>query len=291
MHTGGLEERIADNFGRGPAGAGLQAKLVDDLARALKQATETASTIRPEPPSREPSCREPSCRDLETCEDEAGMPQVLQAMASRRGGGSRGKATRAAGTGGAGGEFGIRLLLSPSGLALGVGIAVMAVLLGTVELTGARTALSRRLPETRFAEIDAGMHSLVPTRSFAGLTAPSTSTGRGFELVAESEAVLVPVLGADDSRMLSLSADLIADGDIPGARALLARAASTGSWAACFALAETYDPYVLAALRERAPAANVVAADLVLARRFYFQALAAGDGRAVRRIEKLAEVK
>ena len=75
---------------------------------------------------------------------------------------------------------------------------------------------------------------------------------------------------------------MIAGGDMTGARLELARAASTGSANARFALAETFDPNVLAAwgLRERV-------ADVGAARTLYEQALAAGDQRAANRIEAL----
>ena len=87
---------------------------------------------------------------------------------------------------------------------------------------------------------------------------------------------------AEELALLGKCEQMIARGDITGARHELAKAASAGSAHARFALAETFDPNVLAAwgLRERV-------ADVSMANALYSQALADGDGRARRRIEAL----
>ncbi len=77
---------------------------------------------------------------------------------------------------------------------------------------------------------------------------------------------------------------MIVSGDIQTARAALARAASDGHPGARFALAETYDPNMLAAWGRREPVA-----DVAVARALYAQSLEAGDERARQRIESLKD--
>lgn len=75
---------------------------------------------------------------------------------------------------------------------------------------------------------------------------------------------------------------MIATGNVAAAREVLGRAALTGDAASRFALAETYDPNVLAAWGHKG-----VSADPTTARLLYEQALAAGDERAKRRLTAL----
>ena len=77
---------------------------------------------------------------------------------------------------------------------------------------------------------------------------------------------------------------MIARGDIGAARDILAQAASAGSTSARFALAETFDPNMLAAWGTRDPVAEVGTA-----RTLYEQTLSAGDERARARIEALKD--
>ena len=95
-----------------------------------------------------------------------------------------------------------------------------------------------------------------------------------------------PVLNAEESVLLSRSGVLIRQGNLQGARTMLARAASDGSTAARFALAETFDPFKLTAW-----GVDRVAADPAVAMRLYEQVLAAGDERAAGRIAALSQVR
>ena len=272
MRTGGLTDRIADSFGRGIATTRQQARLVDDLARALKETADTASSIRPAPSKLELEERE---RDQEPA---AGMPQVLKSMAVQAG---YALAKPDAYDRWLSGREWWRLrrsLLSPAGSALGIGILVISALSAVVELAGLRNWSP---PSEQQAA--AGMRTLVSTSDFAQRPGERTVT-RFYPTL--SDPVPAPVFSAEDDLLLARSAALIARGDILGARSLLARAASDGSFAARFALAETFDPNTLAAWGSRDPLA-----DVVLARRLYEQALAAGDARAARRIEAMADAQ
>ena len=177
--------------------------------------------------------------------------------------------------------------LSPVALALGIGSFVVVALLAAAAVTGLAT-----VPHGQSLVADIGLQTLVP---IADSTAPSVrATAVRTVEVKTSAAVanpetssgpaVMPVLTADESVLLSRSAALIVRGDVLAARSMLAKAASDGSIAARFALAETFDPNTLAAWGERERVA-----DVVLARRLYEQALTAGDPRAARRIEALAE--
>jgi hypothetical protein len=82
--------------------------------------------------------------------------------------------------------------------------------------------------------------------------------------------------------LLADSAALIQQGNIKVARASLARAASEGSLRAKFALAETFDPNMLAAWGRSEPVG-----DVSTALKLYEQVLARGEARARHRIEAL----
>ena len=89
-------------------------------------------------------------------------------------------------------------------------------------------------------------------------------------------------LSLSEMALLEQCETMIARGDMQGARLELANAASAGSPVARFALAETFDPNMLAAwgLRDRV-------ADVGTARALYAQALKAGVARAAQRISAL----
>ncbi len=92
------------------------------------------------------------------------------------------------------------------------------------------------------------------------------------------------VTSLEDQVLLERCEVMIARGEVRQARDELAQAASDGRLIARFALAETFDPNVLAAwgLREN----NI--ADPAIARTLYRQALEAGDHRAEARLAALA---
>jgi hypothetical protein len=83
--------------------------------------------------------------------------------------------------------------------------------------------------------------------------------------------------------LLKQGEDFVAAGDLATARIVLRRAAEAGSGAAAFALAQTYDPKVLAKMR-----ASGVAADAAEARRWYETAQKLGSSEATQQLERLA---
>jgi hypothetical protein len=87
---------------------------------------------------------------------------------------------------------------------------------------------------------------------------------------------------AELDRLVTRAQSMIGTGDIAGARLLLTRAVNGGDARAAFAIAETYDPAVLARWRVRG-----IKSDPALARGFYQQALAGGIGEAQARIATL----
>ena len=92
-----------------------------------------------------------------------------------------------------------------------------------------------------------------------------------------------PGLGGEDmTARLEAARGLVHDGDVLGARAVLAEAALASVPEAAYVLAETYDPNVLAML-----GITDVRAEVELARLFYERALAGGVAPARQRLEAL----
>ncbi len=83
--------------------------------------------------------------------------------------------------------------------------------------------------------------------------------------------------------MLSRSADLINRGDIAGARLILSRLDRAGNGRATFALAQTFDPYMLAEWNVRG-----IRPDAEKAVEYYRRALDVGIGAARERIASLS---
>ena len=87
---------------------------------------------------------------------------------------------------------------------------------------------------------------------------------------------------ADIDELLAQAAQRIDGGDITGAREMLAGADEGGQGAVSFALAETYDPNMLAAWGTRG-----VAADATKARALYHKAFDLGVAQAQKRLDAL----
>ena len=119
--------------------------------------------------------------------------------------------------------------------------------------------------------------------SLAGTLSSSQESSASLD---SSSALKRPTLTLDDLLLIEKAESMLERGDIIGARRELAEAASAGNAHAKFALAETFDPNMLAARGMRVPVA-----DAGTARALYTQALAAGDGRAQRRLEGLQQAK
>jgi TPR repeat protein len=83
--------------------------------------------------------------------------------------------------------------------------------------------------------------------------------------------------------LLQRGKDLIAQGDIAGARVTLKRAAEANDAEAALALASTYDPFVLRELKVYG-----FSADTAMARAWYEKAKELGSAVAPRRLEMLA---
>ena len=113
---------------------------------------------------------------------------------------------------------------------------------------------------------------------------PSPDIASTLLATSASEPMLLDqaIASREDLKLLEHCEELIGKGEIRKAREELSRAAANGNTAARFALAETFDPNVLAAwgLREDV-------ADASVARTLYDQALNAGDNRARPRLSAL----
>ena len=88
----------------------------------------------------------------------------------------------------------------------------------------------------------------------------------------------------DAPRLMARASLLLSQGDVGAARIVLDRAAETGSAPALFALAETYDPFILAAWRTFGTQGNAAKA-----RELYAKAFAGGVQEANDRLNALRE--
>lgn len=86
--------------------------------------------------------------------------------------------------------------------------------------------------------------------------------------------------------MMTNGSELMANGDIAGARLMFKRAAETGDAGAAFALAETYDPLVLRKLGTRI----AMMSDIALAQSWYKKARELGSTQAQERIVRLTQL-
>lgn len=105
--------------------------------------------------------------------------------------------------------------------------------------------------------------------------------------LVERTPIAIPVPRAEPPRpriedLLAQAERRIENGDIPGARELLVAVEGSAPGPAAFALAETYDPNMLAAWGTRG-----VAADVAKAKALYIRALDLGVSRAQMRLEQL----
>jgi len=102
-----------------------------------------------------------------------------------------------------------------------------------------------------------------------------------------TSAPAAPLDAADIALMLKSGAEFKAHGNVAAARLMLQRAADAGDATAAFALAETYDPMVLAGLGVK----GGIAPDVALAQRWYAKARALGTSATQERAqERLAQL-
>ncbi|MGE3708183.1 MAG: hypothetical protein AB7G35_00810 [Hyphomicrobiaceae bacterium] len=182
----------------------------------------------------------------------------------------------------------------------------LALLIGalTLAVLGAVNGLLGTQAETGLALIKAGLSDVTSAASLPGsLVRPAKAVAARDESIEAREPTIPEALSSPSSSpsnaqsaaasqvtmtvdpqdtAIRRAAELIAAGQIPAAREQLTRAAAMGNAAARFALAETYDPNMLAAWGRLEPVA-----DVRIARALYKQALAGGDTRAQRRIDAL----
>jgi hypothetical protein len=115
--------------------------------------------------------------------------------------------------------------------------------------------------------------------SFANLNPDSNA-----QLAAMSAESLPPTASATVAELVNQSKRMIDRGDISAARNLLKPAAAAGEAAAVMALAETFDPNMLAAWGARGQTADTAAAKML-----YAEALLAGVIKARQRLEALKD--
>lgn len=120
-----------------------------------------------------------------------------------------------------------------------------------------------------------------PPTDPAIMSARSVGTTEAFPPAA-APVVVAPPVPPDAAELLAQGLKLVKAGDVAGARTPLAKAANTGNAEAMMALAETFDPNMLAAW-----GARDVKSDASTARLFYARAHAAGLTRAKGRLDAL----
>jgi hypothetical protein len=105
------------------------------------------------------------------------------------------------------------------------------------------------------------------------------------EQMPSPSATVDPVVPADSMVLLKRATRLLAEGDIAGARLILAHLAERGQGDAAYELARTYDKGVLTTL-----GACGVNADQTIAHRWYEQASQQGNAKAAQRLNILASL-
>jgi TPR repeat protein len=135
--------------------------------------------------------------------------------------------------------------------------------------------------------------SITPPRAFVGSMNLSLELRLADNSVADRQSLQLEWLGrgvarqqprqhdaAEIAQMVKRGTELMANGDVAGARLMYQRAAEAGEPMAAFALAETYDPQVLGK--------GGIPPDLGLAQTWYAKARDLGSGQAPERLERLA---
>lgn len=135
---------------------------------------------------------------------------------------------------------------------------------------------------TRLANLPRTANTPAPLPGDAAAYANGQGGAAGRALASiESVAPRTPLASADLQRMAGHAARAIRNGDIAGARAILQRAAEAGDATALFALAQTWDPEVLAKMRVRG-----MSGDAAKAEALYSQAADAGVAAAKERLAR-----
>jgi hypothetical protein len=115
-------------------------------------------------------------------------------------------------------------------------------------------------------------------------SAPPAQSGRPTSPgPASAPATSRPLDAAGIAVMLKSAAEYMANGNVAASRLMLRPAADAGDAAAAFALAETYDPMVLARLGTK----GGITPDIALAQQWYAKATALGSSAAHERLVRL----
>jgi hypothetical protein len=136
--------------------------------------------------------------------------------------------------------------------------------------------------------------SVTPPRAFVGSMDLTVELRLADNRVADRKSLQLEWLGrgiavrqqpwqhdaAEIAQMVKKGADLMANGDVAGARLMYKRAAEAGDATAAFALAESYDPLVLGK--------GGIPPDLGLAQAWYAKARDLGAAQAPERLKRLA---
>jgi TPR repeat protein len=172
-----------------------------------------------------------------------------------------------------------------------------AVVIGGLAPGSALSAGREVAPNTwRLSVEELAGASLTPPRGFVGvmdltlelrLADNSVADRKGLQLEWGGSSVAAKPQprqhdGVEVAQMVRRGAELMANGDVAAARLMYQRAAETGEATAAFALAETYDPLMLAK--------GGVPADVRLAQIWYAKARDLGSTLAPGRLERLARL-
>jgi hypothetical protein len=157
------------------------------------------------------------------------------------------------------------------------------------ELAAARPSIGPWLPAGVSGEGGAGnspTRELLRTLLLGSPQAPPAQFARELVVTAAEPKAPSPVLGNENAaelvRLIARATGLLRQGDIGAARVVLERAAELGSAPASFALAETYDPSLLAKW-----GASGTRGDTSKARELYARAAAGGVKEARERFDAL----
>lgn len=154
---------------------------------------------------------------------------------------------------------------------------------GEQELAAALPNAGQWLPAGMLGHDGAGNS---PTTELPQTLLPQEQSPRELAVMSAEPNAPSPVVGNEHApelaRLIARATGLLGQGDIGAARIVLERAAELGSAPASFALAETYDPRVLAKW-----GANGTRSDASKARELYARAAAAGVDEAKERFDAL----
>jgi hypothetical protein len=266
MPDSGLFERFDRSSPILDGGTTLPAHLLDDVARALKEAVDqTARSLDmanaiPVTLEHRPLHQANDADHADHADPDVELPQILQGAS--------------------------RSIVAPAPPAKSEPVRnqILAPVIFVTSLVAVALLMSASIVDlSRLTGFD--WLSDRPRPRLIALAAPAISVAAALDAGVPAELAIAadpPLLTIAEQTLLERCEGLIAKGDMAGARQELLRAADDGSVSARFALAETFDPNVLAAwgLRERV-------ADVGAARSLYVEAMSAGDPRAAGRIEAL----